>query len=131
MFQDPPDDFHPVGISSRPQREKPPSLLRNGGAGSYQEMARQFDNPLIRTATGTWRQSPYLGGNVGPDDSEVSIGHLPNVRTAIQGGGLGTVGMGIGSNAALKHSGFHIGYGLGTVPNSEHVPKREHVKQHF
>lgn len=104
--------------------------MGDSGAGSHQQVAGKFDNPLVRPAARGRGKSAHVGGDVRPDDCEVAIGHFPNVRTAIQGGGFCTVSMWIRSNAALKDRGFHSLYVAGIVPTREHVPKREHVKHH-
>jgi hypothetical protein len=47
-----------------------------------------------------------IGGDIGADDGEVATVELPDIRTAVEGVGLGTVGVRIGAESVFEHGGI-------------------------
>ena len=79
--------------------------------GIHQKIARQTDDPFIWTTTGCRRQ--FRDGdisNINADDGKVATVKLPDVRTTPAGGGFGSIGVRVRTDAFQKCD--HILFGF-------------------
>ena len=76
-------------------------LFGNMVLRQYERPPGDSDDPFIRTAGRPWRQlAPNFGGDVSPNNGEVAVFKLEDVRAALQPRGFHAAQMRVGTKSA-------------------------------